>query len=190
MVKQIKINHSHTARKCQSLDVNQAIWTCSYHAVPVHTWMNNSLELSSPQFSSIVSDSLWLHGLQHARLLCPSLTPGDCSNLCPSSQWCHPTISVIPFYSHFQYFPASRSFQTRQLFTSGGQSIGASALALVLPMEIQTLYLLGLTSLMSLKSKGLSKVFSNTTVHKHQFFSAQLSLWCNSHIHTWLLEKL
>ena len=125
MVKQIKVNNSHTARKCQSLDVNQAIWTCSYHAVPVHTWMNNSLELSSPQFSSIVSDSLWLHGLQHARLLCPSLTPGDCSNLCPSSQWCHPTISVIPFSSCPPPFPASGSFPMIQFFTSGGWSMSA-----------------------------------------------------------------
>ena len=111
------------------------------------------------------SNSLWPHGLQHARFPCPSSTPRACSNLCPSSRWCHPTISsfVVPF-SCLQSFPASGSFPTTQFFTSGGQSIGVSASASVLPMNIQDWFPLGLTSLISLLSKGLSRVFSNTTV--------------------------
>ena len=135
--------------------------------------------------------NLWLQELQHARLLCPSPSPGACSNSCPLSQWCHPTISslVIPFSSRPQSFPASGSFTMSQFFTSGGQSIGASALASVLPMNIQDWFPFGLTGSNSLKSKGFSRVFSNTTVQKHQFFSTQLSLWSNSHIYTWLLEK-
>ena len=134
-------------------------------------------------------DSLWPHGLQHARLPCPSPTPRACSNSYPLNQWCHPTISssVVPFSSCLQSFPASGSFPMTQLFTSGGQSIGASAA--VLPMNIQDWSPLGLTGLLSLQSKGLSVVSSNTTVQKHQFFSAQFSLRSNSHIHTWLLEK-
>ena len=136
--------------------------------------------------------SLWPHGLQHARLPCSSPTPGACSNSCPLSWWCHPTIlsSVIPFSSCFQSFPASGSFPMSQLFISGGQSIGASASASVLPMCIQGWFSLGLTGLISLQSKGLLRVFSNTSVQKHQFFSTQLSLWSNSYIHTWLLEKI
>ena len=142
------------------------------------------------QFScSVMSDSLWPHGLQHARLPCPSPAPRACSNSCPSSRWCHPTISssAIPFSSSLQSFPASGSFQISQLVTSGSQSIGASAS--VLPMNIQDWFPLGLTGLISLQSKGLSSVFSNSTVPKHQFFSTQLSLQSNSYIHTWLLEK-
>ena len=134
---------------------------------------------SSVQFScSVVSNSLWPHGLQHARLPCPSTTPGACSNLCPLSQWCHPTISssVVPFSSCLQSFSASRSFPMSQFFASGGQSIGVSASASVLPMNIQDWFPLGLTSLISSQSKGLSRVFSNTTVQKHQFFGTQLSL--------------
>ena len=140
---------------------------------------------------SVVSNSLWPHGLQHARPPCPSSTPRACSNLSPFSQWCHPTISssVIPFSSCIQSFPASGSFTMSQFFTSGGQSIGVSTLASVFPMNIQDWFSLGLTGLISLQSKGLSKVFSNTTVQKHQFFSAQPSLWFNSHIHAWLLEN-
>ena len=143
---------------------------------------------------SIMSDSLWPHGLQHARLPCPSPSSGawsNWSNSCPLSWWCHPTISssVIPFSSHRQPFPASGSFPMSQFFTSGGRSIGASALASVLPVNVQDLFPLGWTSLISLQSKGLSRVFSNTTVQKHRFFSAQPSLWSNSQIHTWLLEK-
>ena len=131
------------------------------------------------QFSlSVVSDSLWPHGLQHARLLCPSPTPGACSNSCPSHRWRHPTISssVIPFSSHLQSFPASESFQMNQFFTSGGQSTGVSASASVLQMSIQDWFPLGCTAWISLQSKELSRVFSNITVQKHQFFSAQLSL--------------
>ena len=117
------------------------------------------------------------HGLQHARPPCPSPTPGLYSNSCPMSQWCHPTISssVFPFSSHLQSFPASGSFPMSQLFTSGGQSIGVTASASVLPMNTQDWFPLGLTGLISLKSKGLSRVFSNTTVQKHKFFGTQLS---------------
>ena len=136
-----------------------------------------------------MSDSLRPQRLQHARLPCPSPTPRACSNSCPSSQWCHPTISssVVPFSSCLQSFPASGSFPTNQFFASGGQSIGASAS--VLPMNIQDWFPLGLTGLISLQSRGLSKVFSNTTVQKHQFLGAQLSIWSNSYIHAWLLDK-
>ena len=125
---------------------------------------------------SVVSDSLWPHGLRHARPPCPSPTPGAYSNSCPLSWWCHPTISssVIPFSSLLQSFPASGSFPMSQLFASGGQSIGASAS--VLPMNIHDWFSLGWTGWISLQSKGLSRVFSNTTVQKHQFFGAQLSL--------------
>ena len=131
------------------------------------------------QFSSVaqpLSDSLWPHGLQHTRLPCPSSIPGACSNSCPASWWCHPTISssVIPFFSLLQSFPASGSFPVSQFFSSGGQSIEVSAS--VLPMNIQNWFLLGWTDWISLQSKGLSRVFSNTTVQKHQFFSTQLSL--------------
>ena len=126
---------------------------------------------------SVMSDSLRPHGLQHARLPCPSPTPRACSNSCPSSRWCHPTISssVIPF-SCPHSFPASGSFQLKQLFASGGQQIGSSASASVLPMNTQDWSPLGWTGWISLQSKGLSRVFANTTVQKHQFFRAQLSL--------------
>ena len=149
---------------------------------------------SSVQFScSIVSDSLQLrpHELQHTRPPCPSPTPGVHSDSCPSGQWCHPAISssVIPFSSCPQSFPASGSFQMSQLFTSGGQSIGASATTSVLLMNTQDWSPLGWTGWISLQSKGLSRVFSNTTVQKHQFFCAQLSSQSNSHIHTWPQEK-
>ena len=130
------------------------------------------------QFShSVVSNSWWPHGLQHSRLPCSSPTPGVCSNSCPSSQWCHPTISssVVPF-SCFQSIPASGSFQMSPFFASGCQSVGISASASVLPMNIQDWFPLGWTDWIPLQSKGLSRVFSNTTVQKHQFFSAQLSL--------------
>ena len=122
-----------------------------------------------------MSDSLGPHGLSHARLPCPSPTPGACSNSCPSSQWCHPTIStsIIPFSSCLQSFPASGAFPMSQISLSSGQSIGASALASVLPMNIQGWFSLGLTGWISLQSKGFSRVFSSTIVHKHQFFGAQ-----------------
>ena len=140
---------------------------------------------------SVVSDSLQPHGLQHARLPCPSPSPGACSNLCPFSRLCHPTISssVAPFSSFPQSFPESGSFTMRRLFASSGQSIGASVSASVFPMSIQGWFLLGLTGLISLLSKGLSRVLSSTTVWKHQFFSAQPALGFSSHIHAWLLEK-
>ena len=117
--------------------------------------------------------------MQHARPPCPSPAPGVHSNTCPSSQWCHPATSssVIPFSSCLQSSPASGSFLMSQLFTSGGQSTGATTSASVLPMNIQDWFSLGLTGLISLQSKGLSRVFSNTTVQKHQFFGAQPSLW-------------
>ena len=112
-----------------------------------------------------MSDSLWPHGLQHARFPCPSPSPRACTNSCPLNQWCHPTISssVVPFSSCLQCFPASGSFPMSQLFAAGGQSIGASASASVLPMNIQAWFPLGLTCLISLQAKGLSRVFSNTT---------------------------
>ena len=146
----------------------------------------------SVQFShSVVSYSLWPHGLQHARPPCPSPISRAYSNSCLLSQWCHPTIlsSVIPFSFCLQSVPSSGSFQMSQFFTSGGQSIGVSALASVLTMNIQDWFPLGWTGWISLRSKELSRVFSCTTVQKHQFFGAQLSLQSNSHIHTWLLEK-
>ena len=125
------------------------------------------------QFScSVMFDYLWPHGLQHARLPCPLPTPRVYSNSCPSSRWCHPTISfsVVPFSSCPQSFPASGSFQMSQLFASGGRSIGVSVSTPVLPMNIQDWSPLGWTGWISLQSKGLSRVFSNTTVQKHQFF--------------------
>ena len=137
------------------------------------------LLLSSVQFSgSVVSYSWWPHGLQHARLPRPSPTPRVYSNSCPLSWWCHPTISssVFPFSSRLQSLPASGSFPMSQLFTSGGQSIGVSASTSVLPVNIQDWFPLGWTRWISLQSKGLSRVFSNTAVQKHQFFGAQLSL--------------
>ena len=132
--------------------------------------------IPSVQFScSIVSDSFRPHGLQHTRPPCPSPTPRVYSNSCPLSRWCHPTISVIPFFSHLQSFPASGSFPMSQ-FTSGGQSIGVSVSASVLPMNIQDWFPLGWTGWISLQFKGLSRIFSNTTVQKNQFFGVQLSL--------------
>ena len=136
-----------------------------------------------------MSNCLRPHESQHARPPCPSPTPRVYSNSHPLSQWCHPTISssVVTFSSHLQSFPSSGSFQMSLLFASGGQNIGTSAS--VLPMNIQGWFPLGLTGLISLQSKGLWRVFSNTSAQKHQFLGAQPSLWSNSHIHTWLLEK-
>ena len=145
------------------------------------------------QFSSVTQSCLTLCDLMNCS------TPGfpvhhqlpNCSNLCLTSWWCHPTISssVVPLSSCLQTFPASGSFPTSQFFASGSQSIRVSASASVLPMNIQHWFSLGTTSLISLLSKRLSRVFSNTIVQKHQFFGAQVSLWSNIHIHTWLLEK-
>ena len=136
-------------------------------------------------------DSLQPHEQQHARPPCPSPTPGVHPNPCPLNWWCHPTISssVIPFSSCPQSFQASGSFQMSQVFSSGGQSIGVSASTSVLPMNTQDWSPLGWTGWISLQPKGLSRVFSNTTVQKHQFFGSQLSSQSNSCIHTWLLEK-
>ena len=144
------------------------------------------------QFScSVVPDSLWPHELQHARPLCPSPTSAVYSNSCPSSRWYHPDISssVVPFSSCPQSLPASGSFLMSQLFSWGGQSIIVSALASVLPVNTQDWSPLGWTGWISLQSKGLSRVFSNTTVQKHQFFVSQLSSQSNSYIHIWPLEK-
>ena len=147
---------------------------------------------SSVQFScSVMSDSLRPHESQHTRPPCLSPTPGVHSNSCPWSRWCHPAISssVVPFSSCPQSLPASGSFPMSQLFAWGGQGIGASASASVLPMNIQDWFPLGWTAWMSLQFKGLWRIFSNTTVQKHQFFGTQLSSQSNSHIHTWPLEK-
>ena len=142
------------------------------------------------QFSrSVMSNSLRRHGRQHARLPCLLWTPRACSHSCPSGWWCHPTISSSfdPFSPCLQSFPASGSFLRSQFFTTGDQSIGS--LASVLPMNIQDWFPLGWTGWISLQPKGLSRVFSNTPVQNCQFLGAQLSLWSNSHIHTWPLEK-
>ena len=147
---------------------------------------------SSVQFSrSVMSNSLWHHEWQHAMTLCPLQTLRVYSNSCPSSKWCHPGISssVVPFSSYPQSLPASASFPMNQLFTSGGQSIRVSASASVLPINSQDRSPLGWTGWISLQSKGLSRVFSNTTDQKHQFFSIQLSSQSKSPIHTWPLEK-
>ena len=150
--------------------------------------------LSSVQFSSVAQSCLIIcdpHEPQHTRPPCPSPTAGVYPNLYPLTQWCHPTISssVIPFSSCHQSFPASGSFQMSQVFASGDQSIGVSASASVLPMNTQDWAPLGWTGWISLQSRELSRVFSNTTVQKHQFFGTQLSSQSNSHIHTWPLEK-
>ena len=138
---------------------------------------------SCPTLWDLMDCSTWLP--------CPSLTPGACSNSCLFIQWFHPTISssVIPFSSCLPSLPTSMSFPMSQFFVSAGQSTGVSASASVLPVNIQDWFPLGLTALISLQSKGFSRVFSNTTVQKHQFSSAQPSLWSNSHIHTSLQEK-
>ena len=140
---------------------------------------------------SVISSSLWPHESQHARPPCPSPSPGAYSDSCPSSQWCHPAISssVIPFSFCTQSLPASESFPMSQLFAWGGQSTGVSASASVLPKNTQDWSPLGWTGWISLQSKGLSRVFSNTTVQKHQFFGAQTSSQSNSHIHIWPQEK-
>ena len=146
----------------------------------------------SVQFSrSVVSSSLQPHESQHARPPCPSPTPRVHSNSLPLSQWCHPAISssVVPFSFCPQSLPVSESFPMSQLFTSGGQSTGVSALASFLPKNTQDWSPLEWTGWISLQSKGFSRVFSNTTVQKHQFFGAQLSSQSNSHIHTLPLEK-
>ena len=139
----------------------------------------NVLSINSVQFScSVMSNSLQPHGVQHTRLPCPSPIPRACSNSYPSSRWYHPTISssVVPFSSCLQSFPASGSFPMSPFFVLGDQSMGASASASVLPMNIQDWFPLGWTGLISLQSKGPSRVFSNTTIQNHRFIGAQLSL--------------
>ena len=146
----------------------------------------------SVQFScSVMFDSLRPHEPQHTTPPCPSPTPEVYPNSCPLSQWCHPTTSssVVPFSSCPQFLLASESFPMSQLFAWGGQSIGVSVSASLLPMIIQDWFPWRLAGWISLQSKGLSRVFSNTTVQKHQFFAAQLSSQSNSRIHTWPLEK-
>ena len=157
-----------------------------------HLLKQQNTKKLSLQFSHlVVSDSLRPHESQDARPPCPLPTTRVYSNSCPSSWWCHPAISssVVRFSSCPQSLPASESFPISQLFASGGQSIGVSASASVLPMNTKDWSPLGWTGWISLQSKGLSRIFSNTTVQKHQFFGAQLSLKSNSHIHTWPLEK-
>ena len=146
-----------------------------YHYLTVH-YLKKYIQFSSVH--SVMSDSLWPHGLQHARPPCPSPTPRVCPNSCPLSQWCHPVISssVVPFSSRLQSFPASGYFLVSQFFVSGVQSIRVSPSASILPMNIQDCFPLGWTGWISLQSKGISRVFSNTTVQKHQLFHAHLSL--------------
>ena len=149
-----------------------------YHYTTIKMAKSRKIIHTSVQFShSVMSNSLQPHRPQHIRPPCPSPTPGVYPNPCPLSQWCHPTISssVIPFSSHLQSFPASGSFQRSQFFASGGQSTGDSASTSVPPMNTQDWFPLGWTDWISLQSKGLSRVFSNTTVQKHQLFGAQLS---------------
>ena len=154
-----------------------------------------SIEIRNPshssQFSclSVMSDSLWPHGLQHTRPPCSSPPSRVYPNSCPLNQWSHPTISssVAPFSSCLASFPTSGYFPMSQFFTSGGQSIGVSASTSVLPMNTQDWFPLGWTGWISLQSKGLSRVFSNTTVQNHLFFGTYLSLESDSHIHTWLM---
>ena len=158
----------------------------------INFWTWRQPQIRSDQIShSVVSSSLRPHKSQHARPPCPSPAPGVHSDSFPSSQWCHPAISssIVPFSSCPQSLPASESFPMSHLFAWGGQSIEASASVSVLPMNILGSFLIGLTGLTSLQSKGPSRVFSSTAVQRHQFFSTQPSLWSNSHIHIWLLEK-
>ena len=178
--------------KCQELFetshsfIYLIIW---FESEAIHTYPELHILV---QFScSVVSNSLWPHESQHTRSPCPSPTPGVYPNSCPSSQWCHPAISssVVPFFSCPQSLSASGSFPMSQLFTSGGQSIGVSASASVLPVNTQDWSPLEWTGWIALQSKRLSRVFSNTTVQKHQFFGTQLSSQSNSHIHTWPVEK-
>ena len=175
-----------------------SILSCIYrHPINISFSEQMTVDSSPYQFSSVhfnrsvMSDSLWPHEPQHARPPCPSPTPGVHPNPCPLSRWCHPTISSsgVPFSSCLQSFPASGSFQMNQFFASGGQSIRVSASTSVLPTNTQNWSPLVWTGWISLQSKGLSRVFSNTTIQKHQFFCSQLSSQSKSHIHTWPLEK-
>ena len=184
-------NHSYTTNVRTRFPNSKVCSKCwkhlfSYVNVLYLHGINLNLVQESQFSGSVMSDSLWPHGLQHARLPCPAPTLGVYSNSCPLSRWCHPTMSssVVPFSSRLPSFPPSGSFQMSQLFASGDHSIGVSVSTSVLPMNTQGWSPLGLTGWISLQSKGLSKVFSNTTVQKHKFFGAQLSLWSNSHMTT------
>ena len=166
------------------------VWATAFLIVSESAYINPELLLLL--FScQVVSNCLWPHGLLHTKLPCPSLSPAVCSNSCPWSQWWHSAISssVFPFFFFPKSFPASGSSPMSQFFSSSGQSTGASVLAAVFPGNIQDWFLLGLTGLISLLSRGGYAVFSSTTIRKHQLFSAQASLWSNIHIHIWLLEK-
>ena len=166
-------------------DWSEMIKSTEHRVCLLHSSYSKALLLLFSQ--SVMSNSLWAHELQYSRLPYPSPSPGVCWNSYPLSQWCHPTIlfPVIPF--HPESFPASRSFLMSWLFASGGQSIGASASILL--MNIQGWFPLGVTGLITMQSKGLSRVFSNNKAQTHQFFSVQHYLWSNFHIHTCLLEK-
>ena len=186
------MNHHH-----QNLILEHFHHPASWNPIPVTSYSQVLLCCHCPsylshrkillcQFSSVTQSCpiLQPHGLQHARISCPWPTPRACSNSSPLSWWCHPTISSsVVLFSYLQSFPASGAFLISQFFALGGQSIGVSASASVFPRNIQDWFPLGLTGLISLQSKGLSRVFSNTTVQKHQFFSTQLFFY-NSHIHT------
>ena len=177
--------HRHTCKNSSVFSIKLNIWIISsiHHSLDFlflfkFTFLSLFV-LTSVQFSRLVmSDSLQPHERQHTRPPCPSPTPGVYPNSCPLSQWCYPTIlsSVVPFSSYLQVFPASGSFPMSQFFTSGGQNIGVSASTSVLLMNVQDWSLLGWTGWISLQSIGLSRIFFNTTVQKHQFFSAQLSV--------------
>ena len=183
---QYKINFVVCNRKFQSL------YSCAYHENSDSLMVQYDSPVFSVQFShSVMSDSLQPHESQHARPPCPSPSPAVHSNSRPSSRWCHPAISssVVPFSSCPQSLPASGSFSMSQLFTRSGQNIGVSALAAFLPKKSQGRSPSKWTGWISFQSKGLSRVFSNTTVQKHQFFGTQPSSQSNSHIHTWPLEK-
>ena len=173
--------------KCKNIIQGWLKYTHTHNIQIVNKKCNHLLLFSH----SVLSNFLQPHGLQHIRLLCPSPSSRACSNSCALSRWCHPTIlsSAVPFSSCLLSFPASTSFPMSWLLTSGGRSIGASASASVLLMNIQDWFPLGWTGWISLQSKGLSRGFFNITVQKYQFFSTHPSLWSNSHIHTWLLEK-
>ena len=174
--------------ECQSTDNNLQLLAPKVHLSPASTSVLLQIIVV---IQSLSCDWITPRALQHTRPPCPPLSPGVCSNACPLSRWCHPTISssVSPLSSCPQSFPELGSSPVCQLFTLGGQSIEASTSALVLPLNIQDWFPLWLTGFISLLSKGLSEVFFSTTIRKYQFFSTQPSLWSNSYIRTWLLEK-